>query len=73
MEKFLHGVFLYFAGLLAMFFGALTLAAILSWLWLGDGNARLLLFAAPQFVTWGIIAWATTVQLISRDGCTSDL
>ena len=67
MEKFLHGVFLFVVSLLAMFFGALTLAAIPSWLWVGADNARLLLYVAPQFVIWGITAWAATVQTdISR-------
>lgn len=54
------GVSIYFASVLTLFFGALTLGAILSWLSVGEGssNARLLLFAAPQFVGYGICTWA---------------
>ena len=52
------------------FFGALTLGAILSWLSVGAGssNARLLLFAMPQFVGYGICTWALFRGLTTSNG-----
>ena len=68
MENFWLGVCIYLASVLTMFFGALTLGAILSWLWVGEGssNARLLLFAAPPFVIFGIFTWALWRMLLCR-------
>lgn len=63
MENFWRGVCLYVASVLTLFFGALTLGAILSWLSAGD--ARLLLFAVPQFVANGLCAWALFRDLTS--------
>ena len=70
MENFWLGVCLYLAGVLTLLFGALTLGAILSWLWVGAGssNARLLLFAVPQFVAYGICAWALFRDLTNSNG-----
>lgn len=68
---FWWGICIYFAGVLTLFFGALTLGAILSWLWVGEGssNARLLLFAAPQVVIYGIFTWALLFRISnSSDG-----
>ncbi len=63
MENFWRGVCLYVASVLTLFFGALTLGAILSWLSAGD--ARLLLFAVPQFLANGLCAWALFRDLTS--------